>query len=262
MTTTQPENGALARSAIRFVLVEASHPGNIGAAARAMKNMDLDQLYLVSPACFPDARATARASGADDLLYDATICPTLEEAISGCVLVLGASARQRSLALPVLDPRAAGQKATQIARTGKVAVVFGPEQSGLSNAALDCCHYLVSIPANPEFGSLNLAMAVQILAYEILMARNTGQVSDAAPEAPAASTDEMTQLYAHLERVLRELEFLNPLKPRHLMRRLRRLFNRAELDKNELNILRGILSAIEARDLAGTESPPVTRDRR
>lgn len=229
---------------IRIVLVETTHPGNIGGAARAMKNMGLTRLSLVKPLYFPHAEATARASGADDLLAAAEVHPTLDAALAGCTLVFGTTARGRSIPWPAVDPREAARRARAAAPQGPVAVVFGRERSGLSNEELDCCNYLLHIPTNPEYASLNLAAAVQVIAYELRMAMQQGPVM--APDStPLASFRERELFYGHLEEVLTELQFLDPDNPRHLMRRLRRLFNRAELDQNEINILRGILTAVQ-----------------
>ena len=231
---------------VRVVLVETSHPGNIGAAARAMKTMGLDQLYLVRPKKFPDAEATARASGADDLLYNAVVCDDFAEAIGDCHTVFGASARQRSIPWPLLDPREAAQKIVSNSGSGEAAVVFGREQWGLRNEELSQCNFLVTIPANPEYSSLNLAMSVQVMSYELRMAA-LGDVEPAPlGDAPLAGNADVEQMYAHLERAMLHTGFLDPENPRHLMRRLRRLFSRAQLDQNEVNIMRGLLASIEA----------------
>jgi len=231
---------------VRLVLVGTTHPGNIGAAARAMKNMGLRRLVLVSPLLFPHAEATARAAGADDILATAQVVDSLELALSGCRLVLGVSARRRGIAGPELDPR---QCAIQVAESSvhtDVALVFGRESSGLSNDEMDRCHFLVRIPADPEFGSLNLAVAVAIIAYELRLAAVAGIDSSTVEPRPLATAEEMAHLYAHLQQVLLATGFLNPANPRHLMRRLRLLFNRAQPDQREINILRGILSSIQA----------------
>lgn len=224
---------------IRIVLVGTTHPGNIGAAARAMKTMGLERLYLVAPARFPDAEATARASGADDVLASAVVCGDLAAALSGCSLVFGASARRRTLAWPEVDARECARQAS--AHAGEVALVFGREHSGLSNPELDHCHALVHIPANPEYSSLNLASAVQLVTYEVRMAAAAPEPAPQAGEALASSED-VERFYAHLEQTLVAIGFLDPANPRQLMRRLRRLFNRARLERTELNILRGILT--------------------
>jgi TrmH family RNA methyltransferase len=249
MPDTSPESEAqhdLAErlEAVRVVLVDTSHPGNIGAAARAMKTMCLTRLTLVRPAVHPSAEASARASGAADLLHRARVCGELSEALEGCGYVVGASARQRSLPWPLLPPRACAERIVAEAGRGEVAVLFGNEQSGLSNEELMHCHALVQIPTNPAYGSLNLAMAVQVLAYEILVAAGGESALPVAREAPLARAEELDYFFSHLERALVQSGFLNPANPRHLMQRLRRLFNRAELDENEINILRGILSAL------------------
>ena len=226
----------------RIVLVNTSHPGNIGATARAMKNMGLEQLCLVSPQHYPSAEATARASGADDLLARASCYASLDEALVDATLVIGASARCRTLPLPLLDPRACAELTMAQADRGRVAVVFGRERTGLSNDELDRCHYLVQIPSNPDYPSLNLAAAVQVIAYELRLAAGTAAL-ESQGERDYASAGQLEQFYAHLEQTLIELEFLDPENPRQLMRRLRRLFGRARPDQNEINILRGILTA-------------------
>lgn len=231
---------------IRIVLVETSHPGNIGAAARAMKVMGLSRLVLVRPKTFPSAEATARASGADDVLQGAQVADDLDTALAGCVLVLGTSARLRSLRWPQLDPRQAGDKVWTTAGTGDVAVVFGREQSGLSNPELERCHYLLHIPSNPDYGSLNVASAVQLVVYEIRMASLSTEGS--APELGGgkewATVDEVNGFLGHLEHTLEAIGFLDPDNPRWMMRRMRRLFGRAHLYRDEVHILRGILSAV------------------
>ncbi len=230
---------------IRIVLVGTTHPGNIGAVARAMKNMGLSDLALVRPKTFPHAKATARASGAVDVLKNATVVETLAEAIEDCVFVAGASARTRSLTWPTMEPRECAAKFQQLSDEGVVAAVFGPEKSGLSNSDLDHCDTLLTIPTNPDFSSLNLAMSVQVFTYELRMAAVGATAAHYERDAPLATSEELEHFYAHLERVLTEVDFLNPENPRHLMRRLRRLFIRADVDKNEINILRGILAAID-----------------
>ena len=230
---------------IRIVLVGTTHPGNIGAVARAMKNMGLTDLALVNPKIFPHAKATARASGAVDVLKNATVVDSLAEAIKDCIYVAGASARSRSLAWPTMEPRECAAKFTTMSEKGVVAAVFGPEKSGLSNSDLDHCDILLTIPTNPEFSSLNLAMSVQVFTYELRMAMAGGVAPHYDDDTPLATSEEMEHFYAHLETVVTEVDFLDPENPRHLMRRLRRLFARAQVDKNEVNILRGILTAIQ-----------------
>ena len=228
---------------IRVVLVETTHPGNIGATARAMKTMGLSQLCLVNPLRYPNVEATAMASGADDILYRAEVVPTFEQALQDCHLVIGASARRRGLSCPELSPRETAAQLLEIARQAPVALVFGRESSGLSNAELDRCHFMTRIPSNPDYGSLNVAAAVQVLAYELRVAAVSASDSGETPHVSAPAV-EMERFYQHLEQVLLDSGFLNPANPRHLMRRLRRLFNRAQPDQNEVNILRGILSAL------------------
>ncbi len=234
---------------IRIVLTRTSHPGNIGATARAMKNMGLTDLALVDPLHFPNAEATARASGADDLLMRAGVFQSLDDAIAECRLVLGASARERSLPWPMTDAREGAVRATRESRHGGVAIVFGNEQSGLSNEELDRCQALLHIPANPEYSSLNLAQAVQVVCYELMMAgrKASGEKVTTVREQPLARSDDLERFFTHLEALLIRVQFLDPDNPRHLMRRLRRLYARAEADENEVNILRGILSHIESR---------------
>lgn len=235
---------------VRVVLVQTTHPGNIGASARAMKAMGLSRLYLVNPHQFPCAEATARASGADDLLVNAVVCPSLAEALEGCGWVAGTSARSRSIAWPVLDPRSCGIQILEAAARGEAALVFGREHSGLTNEELELCHVMVRIPTVPEFSSINLAAAVQILAYEIRQAAASQEaVAEAlnAAKTPLATAEQMAQLYRHIEAVMIEVGFYDPAKPRRLMRRVRRLFNRAQLDQNELNILRGFLAAVQKK---------------
>ena len=235
---------------IRIVLIGTTHPGNIGAAARAMKTMCLDQLYLVNPQRYPNADATARASSANDLLACARVCTTLDEALGDCALVIGASARLRAMTWPQLDPRQSAAQLLKESRHAQVALIFGREHSGLTNEELDRCQYLMHIPGNPEYNSLNLAAAVQIMAYEIMMGSLATSHAEAGTEGEDmdyASGEETEAFYAHLEETLVEIDFLDPDNPRLLMRRLRRLFNRVRLDKNEVNILRGILTAARNR---------------
>ena len=230
---------------VHFVLVEPTHPGNIGAAARAMKNMGLGHLALVKPKLYPSAEATARASGADDLLAAARVHDSLDEALADCELVIGASARRRAVDWPTLDARACAGVIAGEGGERRVAVLFGREHAGLTNAEMDRCHYLLHIPCNAQYPSLNLAAAVQIVAYELLMAAADTGASAAQSEPSAANNAEMEQFYGHLEEALIDVAFLDPRHPKKLMRRLRRLFNRARPDRQELNILRGILSAVQ-----------------
>jgi tRNA (cytidine32/uridine32-2'-O)-methyltransferase len=231
-------------SRIRIVLVEPQHPGNIGAAARAMKTMGLHDLALVRPQKFPHKDAADMAVGAVDLLERAAVFADLRQAVADCAYVVGSSARLRSLPHNTTTPR---ELAPRLARevAGRIAIVFGPERVGLSNDNFELCHELVSVPADPEFRVLNLASAVQILCYELRLA--AGAALPAAPERQPVNQEEMELFYEHLERVLVAIRFLNPEHPRQLMRRLKRMYARAAPDENEMNILRGILAAIEGR---------------
>ncbi|AOV16864.1 tRNA (cytosine(32)/uridine(32)-2'-O)-methyltransferase TrmJ [Acidihalobacter aeolianus] len=237
-------------SRIRIVLVEPSHPGNIGAAARAMKTMGLSRLYLVSPEQYPHAEATARASGADDILASAVVCNDLDAALSGTTLVFGTSARARNLEWPTIPPRAAAEAVTHEPE-GEVALLFGRERSGLTNEELERCHYRVHIPANPNYSSLNLASAVQILCYELALVADHEVVNPQTRETTSevgesfADQIDVERFYAHLEQALVEIDFLDPDNPRQLMRRLKRLFNRTRLLHTEVNLLRGILTAAQ-----------------
>jgi len=233
-------------SKIRIVLVETSHPGNIGAVARAMKNMCLARLVLVNPKRFPDAEADARASGAQDLLQNARVVDSLEEAVADCSLVIGSSARQRSSLWTVMDPHVTANKAMQHARTDEVAIVFGRESSGLTAEELDRCTHLVHIPANPEYSSLNIAMAVQVISYELRMLELAGIPDEAAvPEGMPASVQQMEGFFLHLQQALHDIGFLQAGREGKIMQRLRRLFHRAAPDEREVNILRGILSSAQ-----------------
>lgn len=228
---------------IRVVLCQTSHPGNIGAAARAMKTMGLSDLVLVRPKKFPHAEAEAMASGATDILAEARICDTLEQALAGCAVVVGLSARRRELTHEQVSAREAAGRAVAIAHNQPVALVFGTEMSGLSNAELIQCQLLAMIPANPEYSSLNLAAAVQILAYEVRQAAIAPAQAE-TPPFPLAQHDEVEGFLQHLEQTLVDIRFLDPASPKRLMPRLRRLFARARLEKEEVNILRGILKAV------------------
>lgn len=229
---------------IRIVLIHTSHSGNIGAVARAMKNMCLSELYLVNPRQFPNEEATARASGADDVLQHAVVCDNLDQALEGCELVYGSSARLRTLRWPQVDPRqAAGQIAAE-SEQGRVAILFGREHSGLTNDELERCHYLLNIPANSDYSSLNIAAACQVVAYELMMASQL-PVVEAEETNDLATADEVEGLHRHLEETLIRLQYLNPEQPKLLMRRLRRLYHKARLEKMEVNILRGILKSTQ-----------------
>lgn len=234
---------AAALGRVRIVLVETSHPGNIGATARAMKTMGLTQLVLVNPVCFPHQQATARAAGADDILHSARICNDLQEALTDTHRIYGASRRGRSLSWPTLSPRACAQHSAHYLSRADVAVLFGRERNGLSNEELELCHAMVEIESNPEYGSLNLAAAVQILAYEFRLLLNTELIEEILPLS--ASYQELERFYAHLEQAMHDFGFYNPAKPRRLMRRLRRLVARAHPTPTEVQILRGLLTAVQ-----------------
>lgn len=227
---------------VRIVMVNTSHPGNIGAAARAMKNMGLSDLVLVQPKIFPSPEAVARASGADDLLVSARICDSLEDAIADCALVIGASARRRSIPWPEVSPRECAELV--IRNPARVAILLGREHSGLNNDELERCHYLLHIPCNPEFSSLNVASALQIIAYEMRVAVEALSAESGKGNTKLATGAEMESFYGHLDVALREFGFLHKKKnTMSLLRRLRLIFNRAQLEGHELHILRGILTA-------------------
>lgn len=244
---------------IRIVLVETSHPGNIGAVARAMKNMCLSRLTLVKPKVFPSPEAQARASGAQDVLGRAQVVSSLVEAVGGCSLVIGSSARQRATLWQVLDPRECAARLATTAEHSEVALVFGRESTGLTAQELDLCTHLVHIPANPEYSSLNIAMAVQVLSYELRMHALVGQRKAASePEQaidPPASMQQMEGLFTHLEQALRDIGFLQPGREGKILQRLRRLLHRATPDQREVNILRGILSSAQGgKSMRGAQS--------
>jgi TrmH family RNA methyltransferase len=230
---------------VRIVLVDTSHPGNIGATARAMKTMGLAELVLVRPKIFPSEDATARAAGADDVLARAQVVADLDAAIADCAWVVGASARLRTVAVPVVDPRECVAEIWRRVPAERAAIVMGPEQSGLTNEDLGLCRQLVHIPTTPEFGSLNLAMAVQVLCYELRMAAPARV--PVAPErgVPLATAGELDAFHEHLERLLTESGFLHPEHQRQVKLKLRRIFLRANVDQNEMSILRGMLTSLD-----------------
>ena len=230
---------------IRIVLVNTSHTGNMGSAARAMKTMGLTRLVLVDPQTLPDDNAHALAAGASDVLANARIVSTLDEAIADCGLVIGTSARSRTLSWPMLDPREAGEKAVGEGKQHPVALVFGRERTGLTNDELQKCHYHVAIPANPEYSSLNLAMAVQTICYEVRMCWLQDQAPEVESEADYPSARQLEGFYQHLEQTLLKTGFIADDHPGQVMSKLRRLFNRARPEAIELNILRGILTSIQ-----------------
>ncbi len=239
---------------IRIVLIRTTHSGNIGSTARAMKTMGLRSLYLVNPKNRPDEQAVAMSSNAKDVLDNAHIVATLPEALEGCRVVIGSSARQeRSLSWDIIEPRECALKLVEQAQDGKVALVFGTESSGLSNDELAYCQHLVNIPTNPDYSSLNLASAVQLLSYECRLAAmqsdnvKTSRKWGGVPEKSTVTADEMEGYYQHLEESMIESGFLDPKSPKHLMTRLRRLYGRVELTKSELNILRGMLASFKKK---------------
>ena len=229
---------------VRIVLIDPSHPGNIGSVARAMKNMALEDLVLVRPRAFPHAEATALAAGADDILARARIVDDVAAAIEDCAFIAGTTSRPRSYYWEFTTPRDVAARIVALGPENRAALLFGSERYGLANEDLNHCNVLVRIPANPDYCSLNLAMSVQLTAYEIFMAREQ-PTSHTQLELPLAASGDVEHFYAHLNEVLKEIDFDD--RTGHLMERLRRLFNRAQLDRNELNILRGILSAVQGR---------------
>ncbi len=243
-----PAQGSGVLSNIRIVMVATTHPGNIGAAARAMKNMGLSDLALVSPREFPSEEAVARASGADDILATAQVFPTLDEALADRQQIIGASARLRTVAWPQLNPRECAEKIAADTSL-KTAILFGREHAGLTNEELERCHYLLHIPCNPAFSSLNVAAAVQVVAYELFQAARTpASPAETASRTFPASGEEMESFHGHLIRTLYDIGFLHERKSSpQLIRRLRRIFIRSGLEKTDIHILRGILSAIQER---------------
>jgi len=258
-TTSSPSSSSASENAgsigggftsTRFVLVEPSHPGNVGAAARALKTMGFSRLVLVSPRV-PDVKndpeAIAMASGADDVLASAHVVPTLADALSGAHWSLARCRRAPRARGPVPPPRAAAAQAREHAAHGDIALVFGNERTGLSNEDVERCSALAHIPANPAYSSLNLAQAIQVLSYELRMAYLLeGEGSEPMPASAGtlAASDEIERMYVHLENALISLDFLDPGNPKKLMSRLRRLFARAGLEREEVNIVRGIAKHI------------------
>ncbi|MDX8380363.1 MAG: RNA methyltransferase [Gallionella sp.] len=227
-------------SNVRVVLSHTSHPGNIGAAARAMKTMGLHQLYLINPRHYPDPQAIARAAGADDVLLNAVVCRSIDEALKGVVLTVGMTARPRDISNEVISPREGMSRLLQEAATQPVALLFGTEMSGLTNEEVSRAQMLVNIPSNPDYSSLNLAAAVQVMSYELAMA-----VQDYQPitqQAQPAAHEQVEGFIVHLEKTLSEIGFFTTQNPTRMMQRLRRIYARARLESDEINILRGILS--------------------
>jgi tRNA (cytidine32/uridine32-2'-O)-methyltransferase len=243
---------------VRIILIGTSHPGNIGSAARAMKTMGMTDLVLIDPECEVDGKSVALSAGASDVLKNHKVYKTLDEGIADCGLVIGASARARTLDWPMLDPREMGIKVASEGKKHKVALVFGRENSGLSNDELQKCHFHVFIPANPDYSSLNLAMAVQTLSYEVRMSFLASEsYPEVIEEYPRASDFE--NMLEHLEKTLFDIGFIVPAHPGLVMDKLRRLFNRARPEINELRMLRGIFSSmqksLETRKLASVNEP-------
>lgn len=232
---------------IRIVLVNPSHPGNIGACARAMKVMGLSQLYLVNPKSFPDPQATARATGAEDILEKTVVVEDVITALANCEVVYGMSARSRSLPWPTFTPRQMASQIIEYQQHRSTALLFGSERTGLTNEELALCHFQVQIPTQPEFKSLNLAAAVQVMVYELYLANYHSLSPNPTDDEALATVVQMEGFYEQLEQVMRKVDYLDPNHPKLLMQRLRRLFQRAQVNRTELNILRGILTAVQKR---------------
>ncbi len=230
---------------VRIILVETTHPGNIGAAARAMKNMGLTELVLVNPDDFPNNKAIYRSVSAEDVVRSARVVDSVEEAIADCQLVIGTSARDRRIPWPMLTPKECGEHVSAAAaEQQQVGLLFGRESRGLKTDELQRCHYLVNIPTGEAYSSLNLAMAVQVITYEILRARLGDEVPSLNWDRPLASAEAMEHLYQHLEATLAHMNFHDEDNPRQLMTRMKRMFSRIQPDQMEVNIFRGFLSAI------------------
>ncbi|HEY9050686.1 MAG TPA: RNA methyltransferase [Gammaproteobacteria bacterium] len=236
---------------IRIVMVKTTHPGNIGAAARAMKNMGLQRLYLVSPEQFPSFEASSRAASATDVLQKAVVVDTLAKALQGCTLVVGTTARMRSVQWPQINARQCGELLVEESQQHEVALVFGTERTGLANDELEQCQTLVNIPTGEDYASLNVAQAVQILCYEILMASRAGQITK-SPESKSkqdrdATVEQLEGLYQHYLDTMNQLEFFGDRNPEFVMRQLRCLYSRARPSEREVQILRGMLTAAQGR---------------
>lgn len=253
---------------IRIVMINTSDSGNIGAAARAIKTMGFSRLYLVEPQDYPSGKATARASGAADVLHRAVVTRTLDEALEGSHLVVGTSARMRSIPWPVMTPREFAGMLTTERDESEVAIVFGREDSGMTNEELRRCHYHVSIPSNPEYGVLNVAAAIQLICYDLRMVLIEAEQAAGSAEkpemvlsrtewdAPLVSSEDMERFFQHLEQTLLDIRFFDPNNPRQILTRIRRLFSRTRLDQLEMNLMRGVLARVQ--QLAGNDSsePP------
>lgn len=232
---------------VKIVLVGTTHPGNIGAAARAMKVMSQEHLYLVEPKIYPSAEATARATGADDILANAIVYSNLKEAISGCDLVIGTTARNRSLPWPIVTPRECAETVSNN-KYSNIAIVFGRENSGLTNEELELCNLVLQIPTNSEYSSLNLAAAVQIVCYEIYLCSGIGENNvKNIDDNELVNQDKMELFFQHLEQSLIDIDYYDVENPKLLMHRMRRLFNRLQMEESEYNILRGIFSNIQLK---------------
>ncbi|MDA0359458.1 MAG: RNA methyltransferase [Proteobacteria bacterium] len=235
---------------VRVILVSPSHPGNIGSAARAMKTMGLTRLYLVDPKVFPHTDATTLAVGANDLLESASICSSLDEALTGTVFSVAATARHRDLSHQIMTPRQVADSFLGKTDEGDVAIVFGPERTGLTIEDATKCNVVSTIPCNPNYSSLNLAQAVQVFSYELkVVSAKATIVGQTKKTIERATHEEIEWLIAHFEKVLVDVEFLNAQNPGRVMQRLRRLVAKTDLEKDELNILRGFLSAVEKKAL-------------
>ena len=233
---------------VKVVLVGTTHPGNIGAAARAIKNMGIYNLALVKPKEFPSDIAIYRSKAAKDILENAEIYESLEDAIAGCKLVVGTSARARSVPWPVFNPRDAAEEMSKISKQGNVAIVFGREDRGLTNDELGLCNFHVHIPSDPNYSSLNLSQAVQILAYEIRLAYSRDEViSEVKWDVDLANNEQTERLIDHMEELMQDVEFYDVENPRKLLLRVRRFFKRSKIDVMEANIFRGLFSAIQKR---------------
>ncbi len=233
---------------IRVVLVHTTHPGNIGAVARAMKNMGLSDLVLVAPKDYPSDEAVWRASNAKDVLDNARVVDTVEEAIEDCQLVFGTSARERTIPWPLVNPRKAAESYVPEAQTRQVAIMFGREDRGLTNEELQLCHSHIHIPTNPDYSSLNIGAAVQVLCYEARMAwlaMNEGELEWNEWDVEPATVDQVERFYDHLEQTMVDIGFHKRENPKQTMPRLRRLFNRVRMDDKEVQIMRGILTGAQ-----------------
>jgi tRNA (cytidine32/uridine32-2'-O)-methyltransferase len=255
---------------IRIVLVNTTHSGNVGAAARAMKNMGVTQLVLVDPIAVIDGDAIVRASGASEILDGCTIVSTLDEAVAGCGFVIGTSARGRHIPWPLCSPRESAAKAKQaIQHNNSVALVFGRESRGLTNEELHKCNAHVHIPTNPDFSSLNIAAAVQVLCYEMRMAALEEETAESSSknnqwgvewDYELAPHGELERFFDHLKQSLVDIGFLDPNTPKQLMTRLRRMFQRTALDKMEVSMMRGILAAVQRKAKIANELGSTTKD--